>query len=90
MYAHNFQDFRRRPDLFSYDVNLCEDWQSGTFITCYEEGCKRLQGCRQSHGWKEQLFHPFVYKTQPCEESKCFKGLECPYFHSGRDRRELP
>lgn len=26
VYAHNFQDFRRRPSLFRYDTELCEDW----------------------------------------------------------------
>jgi hypothetical protein len=54
VYAHNFQDFRRRPDLFRYEVEICQDWQSGTFITSYDEGCKRLESCKFSHGWKEQ------------------------------------
>eukprot|EP00347_Sterkiella_histriomuscorum_P007719 403347823 len=89
VYAHNFQDFRRKPNLFRYDTELCEDWQSGTFITCYEEGCKRLEKCSFSHGWKEQQFHPLVYKTLPCEEQKCFKGYECPFYHSSKDKRVL-
>jgi hypothetical protein len=39
-YAHNFQDFRRKPHIFDYDAQeLCKSWQSGTFIGKYEEGC---------------------------------------------------
>ena len=49
-----------------------------------------METCRFSHGWKEQQFHPLVYKTQPCNEQKCFKGFECPYYHSSRDYRRLP
>lgn len=87
-YAHNYQDFRRRPDIFNYSTKLCECWQSGTFITCYKEGCSRLENCCCSHGWKEQQFHPLVYKTQPCVEgTPCFKGLECPFYHSVKDKR---
>lgn len=89
-YAHNYQDFRRRPSLFTYEVSLCQAWQSGTFITSYEEGCKLVQKCFYAHGWKEQQFHPLVYKTQPCVEGQpCFKGLECPFYHSSKDRRQL-
>ena len=90
VYAHNFQDFRRKPNLFRYETELCEDWQSGTFITCYEEGSKRLEKCPYSHGWKEQQFHPLVYKTQQCDELKCFKGFECPFYHQSKgDRRNI-
>ena len=40
VYAHNWQDFRRKPHLFDYSASeLCEKWQSGTFITHYKEGC---------------------------------------------------
>ena len=55
VYAHNWQDFRRKPHLFDYNsYYLCEHWQGGTFIGRYEEGCP-LQGfCGKCHGWKEQ------------------------------------
>ena len=40
VYAHNWQDFRRKPHLFSYNpFECCEKWQAGNFIGKYEEGC---------------------------------------------------
>jgi hypothetical protein len=67
VYAHNWQDFRRKPHLFDYDSQmLCENWKSGTFIGCYEEGCP-LQGfCGKCHGWKESQYHPRNYKVYMC------------------------
>jgi len=36
VYAHNWQDFRRKPHLFDYDPQeLCQNWQGGTFIGYY-------------------------------------------------------
>lgn len=45
--------------------------------------------CPFSHGWKEQQFHPMIFKTLPCEEPKCFKGFECPFYHSAKDKRVI-
>lgn len=73
-YAHNWQDFRRKPHIFKYDAfTLCQNWQAGTFISKYQEGCQMQSACYKSHGWKEQEYHPFLYKTKPCEDSKCSK-----------------
>lgn len=88
VYAHNWQDFRRRPDLFQYINQLCSNWQSETFISDYKEGCIYEHNCGYCHGWKEQLYHPLTYKVTPCPDARrCRKGLECPYFHSEFDRR---
>jgi len=42
-YAHNWQDFRRKPHLFQYydHAQECENWQAGTFISRYEQGCPK-------------------------------------------------
>jgi len=40
VFAHNFQDYRRKPNLFRYDTELCEDWQSGTFITAMKKAAR--------------------------------------------------
>ncbi len=88
VYAHNWQDFRRKPHLFHYSNELCPNWQSETFISEYKEGCVYEHNCGYCHGWKEQLYHPLTYKTLPCPDiKKCQKGLDCPYFHSEYDHR---
>jgi hypothetical protein len=36
VYAHNWQDFRRRPHLFSYNpTQKCDSWKQGEFISHY-------------------------------------------------------
>lgn len=66
-YAHNWQDFRRKPNIFTYDCNaICQNWLPNNFITKYHEGCVNQAGCPYSHGWKEQEYHPFFYKTKKC------------------------
>lgn len=88
VYAHNWQDFRRKPNLFYYSCDLCPNWQSESFICEYKEGCPFEQNCLYCHGWKEQLYHPHIYKTRPCPDiKKCQKSLDCPYFHDSYDRR---
>jgi len=100
VYAHNWQDFRRKPNIFRYDsAQTCRLWKPGTFIAKYHEGCLRQASCPHSHGWKEQEYHPLFYKTRRCEElhtqlhrgrpsPKCQRGVECPYFHTEAERRE--
>jgi len=98
VYAHNWQDFRRKPHLFQYNpFEVCESWQAGNFIGKYEEGCKLQSYCGKYHGWKEQIFHPMVYKTIFCDDAEkkypdqklhqCQKNLQCGYYHSSKDRR---
>ena len=87
-YAHNWQDFRRKPHLFKYAKDLCKNWRSGTFISEYYEGCMHKENCVFSHGWKERDYHPFNYKTKLCPDKKnCQRPFECPFFHSEKDRR---
>lgn len=52
VYAHNWQDFRRKPHIFNYDAYMCPNWKSGTFIMAYQEGCPLQWRCEHSHGWK--------------------------------------
>jgi hypothetical protein len=98
-YAHNWQDFRRKPHLFLYNpFEICESWRAGHFIGKYEEGCSLQAFCGKYHGWKEQIFHPMVYKTIFCDETEqkypdqklqqCPKNLQCGYYHSEKDRRK--
>ena len=88
VYAHNWQDFRRKPRLFKYTNQMCPNWKSETFIVEYKEGCIYEHNCAYCHGWKEQFYHPLNYKTMPCLDiKKCLRSVECPYYHSEADRR---
>ncbi len=32
VYAHNWQDYRRKPHLYDYDKEQCSNWQMKTFV----------------------------------------------------------
>jgi hypothetical protein len=89
VYAHNWQDFRRKPQLFKYTKQMCPNWKSETFIVEYREGCVYEHNCVYCHGWKEQFYHPMNYKTILCPNiKKCLRtSIECPYYHCEADRR---
>jgi hypothetical protein len=90
LYAHNWQDFRRKPFLFEYYNESCPNWKSETFLCSYLDGCQNEANCKYCHGWKEQQYHPLEYKTKPCPEGKkCSRGgnAACPFFHSFSDMR---
>jgi hypothetical protein len=54
VYAHNWQDFRRKPNIFKYECyKTCDNWKPGTFIAKYIEGCPNQASCLYCHGWKE-------------------------------------
>ena len=53
VYAHNWQDFRRKPNLFNYTKEPCKEWAAQQFISTYKGGCQNEYKCVFSHGWKE-------------------------------------
>lgn len=87
VYAHNWQDFRRKPDVFFYDPIPCPNWKASDFIVNYEEGCANFFSCNKCHGWKELEFHPLVYRTKPCAIKGCQKKADCPNFHDPSEKR---
>ena len=89
VYAHNWQDFRRKPHLFEYDPKGCGLWRYNDVLTDYNIGCPNGLACKYSHGWKESEFHPLSYKVIPCSTITCAKGLLCPGYHNNRDRRSV-
>lgn len=91
VYAHNWQDFRRRPDLHFYEPTLCPEWRSSEILKFYEDGgCPLQLACTKSHGWKELEFHPNSYKYKPCTVKKCQEEKECPYYHHPSEKRTPP
>ena len=87
VYAHNWQDFRRRPSTFVYSSKMCPNWQVNNFISSYSEGCQNQYQCVYSHGWKEQEYHPDFLKVKQCQHGANCKKSHCPYFHSEYDRQ---
>ena len=89
VYAHNWQDSRRKPHIKNYEPFLCLNWKNKEIILNYEDGgCQNNENCNRCHGWKENEYHPLNYKVKPCSNGlNCNKGTFCPYFHSHKDRR---
>lgn len=87
VYAHNWQDLRRKPNLYDYHKDLCHNWQIEKYIKNYSDGCINEYRCSSSHGWKEQQYHPRNYKINPCKSFEKCKKHHCPYYHSEEDRR---
>lgn len=89
VYAHNWQDYRRKPNKYFLQPEVCPDWNNSKVVIQYEEGCPRGFNCSFCHGWKEPEFHPFVYKTKKCESSKenCPRLNACPYYHTPDEQR---
>lgn len=90
VYAHNWQDFRRKPHLFDYEENACSLWKYNEIIFDYSQGCPNGLTCKFSHGWKELEYHPLHYKLKLCNlGNNCLKGFACAFFHQKKDRRFL-
>lgn len=89
VYAHNWQDFRRRPDVYDYEPEPCLNWKSEDFIGDYHQGCYYSFDCRKCHGWKELEFHPLSYKVKPCKTERCNKGGHCSMYHNEKEKRNI-
>jgi len=88
VYAHNWQDFRRKPNIFNYACQeICENWKPGIFIAKYHEGCENQASCKSCHGWKEQEYHPIFYKTQPCQEEQAHICVMAPDSSSANEAK---
>ena len=90
LYAHNVQDYRRKPNKFSYQAIECEYWNKSDNIKNYSDGnCPFEMNCDKCHGWKEYEYHPNIYKTKACSFGKNCNKKECAFFHFKYDNRLL-
>lgn len=89
VYAHNWQDFRRKPSQFNYDPQSCPNWKSTDYILNYQDGCPLGFDCTKCHGWKELEYHPLNYRTKQCNTKNCQKGRDCPFYHNAREKRAV-
>ena len=88
VYAHNFQDFRRKPVNNKYLNTPCPQWSEKSQVVSYMDGCPKGSLCDKCHGWYEYEFHPMNYKTKECEKKQqCTSKINCPYFHDNSDKR---
>jgi len=88
VYAHNWQDYRRRPNQHTYDPLPCPNWKATDFILNYEDGCPFGEKCQKCHGWKENEYHPFNYRVRSCSSgTNCAKGSDCPHYHCLNEKR---
>ena len=87
VYAHNWQDLRRKPHVYNYDRDLCPNWHIDNFIRSYFDGCEDDYRCKHSHGWKEQQYHPRNFKINSCKQFSRCKKIHCPYYHNDYDKR---
>lgn len=88
VYAHNWQDYRRKPSIFSYSHEMCKNWDTKKMITSYQDGCPLEYRCIYSHGWKEQEFHPEFFKIKSCLHGQNCEKPHCPYFHNENDKKK--
>lgn len=96
VYAHNYQD-ARRPVNIGYGARLCPYWSKKDTGAEYSQRCPLGLRCPYAHGAKEQLYHPYYFKTVVCRDLKgkamqqaCPRQMLCAFFHSKAEKRAAP
>jgi len=94
VYAHNYQDARRRVDI-GYGPKPCAYWAKKDPTAEYAQRCPLGLRCPCSHGAKEQLYHPQYFRTVICRDLRtgangCPRGKLCAFFHGRKERRKAP
>ena len=46
VYAHNWQDYRRKPNKVNYDPTACPNWDPNAYIINYKDGCPMEENCK--------------------------------------------
>lgn len=87
VYAHKCFDHRRPPDRFFYLPEKCKNFNSETGEGCSEQ-------CLFSHTTFERLYHPYLYKTNQCQQflkkkKQCAKGELCAFVHFPSEIRQV-
>lgn len=65
---HNLKERRRCPKFFFYSEQPCPYVKSGGATKNWRDPsrCPDGDACRYSHTLLEQMYHPNIYKTSPC------------------------
>jgi hypothetical protein len=90
VYAHTCRDLRRSPEI-GYSSWPCPSWSDsvakGSPEVSYGDRCPLGVACPMAHGAKEQLYHPHFYKTSPCSDPNCKRGVLCAFTHGDHEVR---
>ena len=64
-YAHNIQDYRRKPLMYHYKPEKCPHWDFQNKIESIEASeCPAGMNCNKCHGWMEHRYHPSIFKQK--------------------------
>jgi len=90
VYAHTYQDARRRPDI-GYGPQPCPYWSKKDTRAAYSQRCPLGLRCPYSHGAKEQLYHPMYFRTTICRDmqQRCPRQNLCAFYHKRAERRAV-
>ena len=90
-YAHNWQDYRRKPHVYEYSSKeQCRFWCTKEETKTYSDGCDLEYRCVNCHGWKEKEYHPDNYKVHECDNASNCRKKHCPYYHNESEMRRPP
>eukprot|EP00392_Amoebophrya_sp_AT5.2_P003504 g3509.t1 len=96
VYAHNYQDYRRNPQV-GYGPVPCPFWDPrDTAKSAYNLRCRFGTQCPFSHGSKERAYHPLNFKVSTCQDigpkdcrRDCTREPFCAFYHDNDDKREI-
>jgi len=93
VYAHNYQDARRRVSI-GYGPKPCPEWTKNKKdgSADYASRCSLGIFCPYAHGAKEQLYHPLYFRTVVCRDTRskvCPREQLCAFFHRNKERRKV-
>lgn len=71
LYAHSWQDFRRKHSATGYGPERCLHWNSSDLTSTYPVSCPTGFQCKSSHGALEAQFHPLCYRSAMCGLARC-------------------
>lgn len=87
-YAHNWQDFRRVPDIYNYAPEVCEHWKTDTLLMITVKAAQnKLTVINVTVGrnciiipWFSRWNLVLIMRNAP-------KELICPFYHNDLDKR---
>lgn len=56
---------------------------------CKTSTCIKYPDCEFSHNAYEMMYHPWCFKTKPCENKDEHRDRTCPYYHN-MDQKRIP
>lgn len=91
-FSHCLSWHRRNPIDFDYSQHLCPDvdFRKEAGRMRVRNRCSNGRSCKFAHTKEEQMYHPYVYKTQLCRDHPNCEKAYCPFAHDLDDMRRSP